>query len=91
MELLLLQGYRPEQLAYGTGGPRIEANLYTRDLLEAAFGDFEILRAWRARLVISEGVGHAGMSALIDLVARKPAESSVPRDEVLAQSTQRRR
>lgn len=37
--LLLLQGYRPEQIAYGTGGPRIPEHLYTRALLEAAFAD----------------------------------------------------
>ncbi|MBB4196661.1 cyclopropane fatty-acyl-phospholipid synthase-like methyltransferase [Rhodoblastus sphagnicola] len=38
--LLLLQGYRPEQVAYRTGGPSQVENLYTRQLLEAAFADF---------------------------------------------------
>ena len=39
--LLLLQGYRPEQLGYGTGGPRNAENMYTRALLEQEFAAFE--------------------------------------------------
>ena len=35
--LLLIEGYRPEQLNYKTGGPSQVDNLYTRDLLEEAF------------------------------------------------------
>lgn len=71
--LLLLEGYRPEQLAYRTGGPPFEENLYTEDLLRAEFGLFEILELSAYDAVLEEGSGHAGLSALIDLVARKPA------------------
>lgn len=70
--LILIEGYRPEQIAYGTGGPGDVANLYTRDLLESAFSGFDILRLESHDNVIDEGPGHSGMSALIDLVARKP-------------------
>lgn len=70
--LILLQGYRPEQIAHGTGGPRNPDHLYTRALLEDAFGDFDILRLREHDSVLAEGSGHAGMSALIDLVARAP-------------------
>lgn len=70
--LLLVQGYRPEQIEYATGGPRARENLYTRALLEEAFAGFEILRLSEHDSEIHEGPGHAGMSALIDLVARKP-------------------
>jgi hypothetical protein len=69
--LLLLQGYRPEQLGYGTGGPKLVENLYTRSLLERSFADMEILDLREHDSPVSEGTGHAGMSALIDLVARK--------------------
>jgi cyclopropane fatty-acyl-phospholipid synthase-like methyltransferase len=68
---LLMQGYRPEQLAYGTGGPRQVENLYTRALLEEAFGDMAALEINEHDSVVHEGSGHNGMSALIDLVARK--------------------
>ena len=69
--LLLMQGYRPEQLAYATGGPKQIGNLYTRALLQEAFGDFAALDIREHDDVIREGDAHAGMSALIDLVGRK--------------------
>jgi len=68
---LMLQGYRPEQLTYRTGGPDKVENLYTRAILERAFGDFASLEIAEHDSVIHEGAGHNGMSALIDLVARK--------------------
>ncbi|HWA59763.1 MAG TPA: class I SAM-dependent methyltransferase [Caulobacteraceae bacterium] len=71
--LLLLEGYRPEQIAYGTGGPRTPENLYTEPMLREAFAGLEILELAAYDAAIGEGVGHSGMSALIDLVARKPA------------------
>ncbi|MCT8266357.1 class I SAM-dependent methyltransferase [Afifella sp. JA880] len=71
--ILLLQGYRPEQIGYGTGGPPNPDHLYTRSLLEAAFSDFEIIHLAEHDSEIHEGKGHSGLSALIDLVARKPA------------------
>jgi len=69
--LLLLQGYRPEQLEYRTGGPPHAENMYTEALLRAAFAEMEILHLAAHDSVILEGEGHAGMSALIDLVAKK--------------------
>ncbi len=69
--LLLLHGYRPEQLAYGTGGPKAVENLYTEPMLREAFADMQILELRAYDAEIAEGTGHRGMSALIDLVARK--------------------
>ncbi|MGH7118549.1 MAG: SAM-dependent methyltransferase [Acetobacteraceae bacterium] len=71
--LLLLQGYRPEQIANGTGGPPTAENLYTEGLLRTAFSDCTILRLQSRDQVIHEGSGHDGISALIDLVALRPA------------------
>ncbi len=68
---LILQGYRPKQLDYGTGGPPNAENMYTEDLLRRSFGDLTIVHLREHDDVIVEGAGHAGMSALIDLVARK--------------------
>ena len=68
--LLLLQGYRPEQLAYRTGGPDKVENLYTEELLRESFSALEILHLSCHDDVVDEGPGHRGMSALIDLVAR---------------------
>ena len=69
---ILLHGYRPEQLAYGTGGPRAEENLYTEDMLRAAFSDWRILSLESYDAELQEGAGHAGMSALIDLTVERP-------------------
>lgn len=69
--LLLMQGYRPKQLEYKTGGPSDVTRLYTRELLQDTFGDFSSLDIQEHDSIIHEGDGHGGMSALIDLVARK--------------------
>jgi hypothetical protein len=45
--------------------------MYTEALLRDAFGDMRIERLEAYDTVIEEGSGHKGMSALIDLVARK--------------------
>lgn len=69
--LLLLHGYRPEQVDYGTGGPPIREHMYTEELLAKAFGGLTIERLESYDAAIEEGTGHVGMSALIDLVATK--------------------
>lgn len=69
---LLLHGYRPEQLSYATGGPPAAENMYTEDLLAASFRDLDIEVLESYDTTITEGSGHDGMSALIDLVATKP-------------------
>ncbi|MEM9133489.1 MAG: class I SAM-dependent methyltransferase [Actinomycetota bacterium] len=69
---LLVHGYRPEQLAYGTGGPPIAENMYTEELLARSFADLDIEVLHTYDATITEGTGHDGMSALIDLVATKP-------------------
>jgi cyclopropane fatty-acyl-phospholipid synthase-like methyltransferase len=69
--LLLMQGYGVKQLEYKTGGPSDITRLYTRELLEREFADFSSLEIAEHDSVIGEGSGHAGMSALIDLIGRK--------------------
>jgi len=69
--LLLMQGYRPEQLKYRTGGPPDAERLLTRAILEHGFGDMSEIDIREHDSAISEGTAHVGMSALIDLVAKK--------------------
>ena len=69
--LLLLQGYTPRQLEFKTGGPSQIENLYTEALLRDAFADMDILHLAEHDDIIHEGAGHKGMSALIDMVARR--------------------
>lgn len=70
--LLLVQGYTPKQLEFKTGGPPLAEHLYTEQMLRTAFAGLEILECNEYEAEIHEGSGHAGMSALIGLVARKP-------------------
>lgn len=69
--LLLLHGYAPRQVGYGTGGPPSAANMYTTEMLRAAYDGWEVLRLEDYDAEIDEGPGHSGLSALVDLVARK--------------------
>jgi SAM-dependent methyltransferase len=73
--VLILQGYGPEQLRYGTGGPKQMENLYTEPLLRESFASLEILHLASHESIVHEGAGHNGMAALIDLVARKPTQN----------------
>ena len=70
--LILLHGYRPEQIAYGTGGPPFAENMYTEAMLRDAFPGWEILVLESHDREIAEGTAHVGLSALIDFIARKP-------------------
>jgi SAM-dependent methyltransferase len=69
--LLLLEGYGPKQLEYKTGGPSELENLYTEELLRAEFAGFSELGIKSYDSMMSEGIRHVGMAALVDLVGRK--------------------
>jgi SAM-dependent methyltransferase len=69
--LLIVQGYTPKQLDYGTGGPKEYDQLYTRPMLEEAFAGLRDMRFIEEEREIHEGTSHGGMSAVIGLTARK--------------------
>jgi hypothetical protein len=69
--LLIIQGYTPKQLAYGTGGPKELENLYTRSMIESAFHGFREMVILEEEREMHEGKSHGGMSAVISLTARK--------------------
>lgn len=70
--VLILQGYTPKQVEFGTGGPPSATNMYTAALLREWFDGWDILHLAEHESFISEGAHHHGMSALVDMVARKP-------------------
>jgi SAM-dependent methyltransferase len=70
--LLIIMGYTPKQLQYGTGGPKQVEKLYTRAMLEREFGDFRDLTVVEEEREMREGASHAGISAVIGLTAAKP-------------------
>lgn len=70
---LILVGYTPRQIAYGTGGPKQPEHMYTEALLRDAFKSLKIETLVERDAEVDEGPGHSGMSALIEMVARKRA------------------
>jgi len=70
--LILLHGFAPRQVGYGTGGPPNPEQMYTEDLMRDWFADFEILTLRDYDAEIAEGTGHRGRAALVDLVAQRP-------------------
>jgi len=69
--LVLVEGYTPKQLEFGTGGPKQLDQLYTEELLRGAFAGMEILELRQYEAELNEGSRHQGPSAVIDLVAAK--------------------
>ena len=69
--VLLLEGYTPKQVEYGTGGPKARENMYTREILERSFADFANIEISEYEADLHEGTSHSGRSALIDLVGVK--------------------
>jgi len=71
--LIVIHGYTPKQLEFGTGGPPNAANMYTSASFGEVFEDCEVLVCEEYEAEQRSGSAHVGMSALIDFVARKPA------------------
>ncbi len=69
--IFILQGYTPKQLDYKTGGPSLIDHLYTEEMIRELAKDFQILDLCSYEKELNEGARHAGMSALLGLVAKK--------------------
>lgn len=71
--VLVLESYRPEQLAFATGGPRDAALLPTLAELTAELDGLELVVARDAEREIHEGTFHDGRSATVQIIGVKPA------------------
>jgi SAM-dependent methyltransferase len=69
---LLLEAYTPAQLGHGTGGPRTIDLLPTLDELRGELQGLEFVHALEFERVVLEGKAHTGLSAVVQVVARKP-------------------
>ena len=72
--LVMIHGYTPKQLEFGTGGPPHAENMYTSADFDDAFTGWNTLVCEEYEAEQRSGSAHVGMSALIDFVARKPDE-----------------
>ena len=69
--VFLLEAYTPEQLKHGTGGPKDVALLPTLAELRRELAGLELVHAVELERVIHEGQGHDGLSAVVQIVARR--------------------
>lgn len=72
--LFLLEAYRPAQLEMGTGGPKDVDMLPTLESLRQDFPSLQALLAQELEREVLEGAGHTGASAVVQWVARRPAQ-----------------
>ena len=71
--VLLLEAYTPKQLEHGTGGPPKAELMMTLAGLREELAGLEIELGREVEREIHEGRYHDGMSATVQLLARKPA------------------
>jgi hypothetical protein len=69
---VVLEAYRPEQLQYGTGGPPDATLMMSEEVLREDFAGLEIEHCVETLRDVTEGRGHTGQAAVVQLVARKP-------------------
>lgn len=69
--IMVLEAYTPEQLKLKTGGPSNEGLMMDRQILADEFNDLELLHLHECTREIHEGQFHEGMSAVVQLLARK--------------------
>jgi SAM-dependent methyltransferase len=69
--LFLLEAYRPEQLQFGTGGPKAVDMLPTLAQLRVELSGLEFVHAAELERDVHEGQGHSGHSAVVQVLARK--------------------
>jgi hypothetical protein len=68
---LILEAYRPQQLALGTGGPKDVTLLPTLGELNAELEALDLVIARESDREIHEGRAHSGPSATVQLVGRR--------------------
>jgi SAM-dependent methyltransferase len=70
--LIMIHGYTPKQLEFGTGGPPCTENMYTSSDFADQIANCDVLVCEEYDAEQNSGSAHVGMSALIDFIARKP-------------------
>lgn len=71
--VFVLEAYRPAQIALGTGGPSNAENTPTLAALREELAGLEFVHAVELERHIHEGALHHGRSAVVQVVARRPA------------------
>ncbi len=67
--VLILEAFRPDQLVFGSGGPKDPAMLYRATDLRADFADLAVAELEEVEVVLDEGAFHQGRGAVVRMVA----------------------
>jgi 2-polyprenyl-3-methyl-5-hydroxy-6-metoxy-1,4-benzoquinol methylase len=70
--MLLVESYTPKQLEYETGGPPTAELMMTLAAAREELAGLDLLEAEETLREVHEGKYHDGLSAVLQLVARKP-------------------
>ncbi len=70
--VFIMESYTPAQLAFNTGGPRDIALLPTLDSLRPLLPGLHLEHAREIERDVQEGGGHTGLSAVVQILARRP-------------------
>lgn len=68
--LFILEAYTPNQLQFGTGGPKDRALLYSLDELREDLAAFDFVIAREVERDVVEGSLHTGRAATVQIVAQ---------------------
>jgi SAM-dependent methyltransferase len=70
--VVVLEAYTPAQLRYGTGGPKDPDLLMTLAALREELAGLEFEIGHEIERDVTEGSGHTGWAAVVQVLARKP-------------------
>ncbi len=65
----MLEAYTPDQIGRGTGGPPVAEFMMTLDGLRTELSGMTITRGAETVRDISEGTGHTGIGAVVQVIA----------------------
>lgn len=68
---LLVEAFAKEQLNYTSGGPPVEAALFSTELLQADFSGLNLLELSHLNDNLTEGTHHRGEASLVRLIGQK--------------------
>lgn len=74
--VFILEAYTPAQLAFDTGGPKAAGLLMSLSDLREELSGLDFLVARETERDIREGMFHTGLGAVVQILARKPAQSA---------------
>ena len=70
--VFIVEAYTPDQIPFGTGGPKDLRMMMSLEILQNDFDNFEFVHAQEIKRNIVEGIFHTGQSAVVQGVLKKP-------------------